>query len=621
MIIKRLIAAVLCLIMAMTVCLFTVSAEDENLVFNNGTMDGILSDATTERILNGDWTVSYPVATFGGSNPDSPGKVKNINGNSVLVLEYSTGTFASFFADLYADGTNVPAGAYELSMDLKPVGDAFATDNIGYNLYGQYQDVRIYDNGWQNCTELEDGWLHYSRVFDINANSVDSIQMWFNTMKIDADKCALYVDNLCFKPYVAPALPSEIALTYTIGSDTAISVTVSDAAETVVITEKGGYVLEAGLDYTYTDGVIALENEYAEGLTPGINELTVNAGDSTYTLLLTIMQAKPTVPNSTEGFLMQETLVGGDFENFDVGFKFSMEQVDGWGSNVSYDDPAVVVSMNGNKVLRLQKDVKSSYSSAFAFISPTIQAGDVLTLSFDYCLDVQDISIYQGADINFCFVSASNMQMFLIPLDNSCPAETTGDGDYQWDVEYTNLKNNWIHVEATFVANTALLSYNSMRFLLPTDRAQDGDAMYIDNVSLDLWVEPEAPEYYGSDLSFDKATPADVFAMVDLKSLDPSDISCDGTTVLEESWSVNPTKDTITISKNYLATLSSGNHTFIVETAGGTCDFTVTVTGETVVNTTSPNHSGWIWIALSAAVVVAVAVVAVVVAVKKGKAE
>lgn len=620
--IKRLLAAVICIMMLITAPVVNVSADEENLVFNNGTMDGILSGGSTERVLNGDWTVSYPVATFGGSNPDSPGKVKNIDGNNVVVLEHSTGTFASFFADLYANGTNVPAGEYELSMDLKPVGEAFTTDNIGYNLYGQYQDIRIYDNGWKDCTELEDGWLHYSRVFTVNKNSVDSIQMWFNTMNTDADKCALYVDNLCFKPYVAPAAPSEIAFTYTVGSDTAISVTVSDAAETVVITEKGGYVLESGVDYTYADGIITLENEYANGLASGINELTVSAGDSTYIFLLTIMQAKPALPESNAGYLMQETLVGGDFEIFEEGFKFSMEQVEGWGSNVSYDDPAVVVSMDGNKVLRLQKDIKSSYSSAFAFISPTIQAGDVLTLSFDYCLDVQDISTYQGADINFCFVSASNMQMFLIPLDNSCPNETRGDGDYQWEVEYTELENNWMHVEATFVANTALLSYNSMRFLLPTDRAQDGDAMYIDNVSLVLWAEPEAPEYYGSDLSFDKAVPAEVFAMVDLKALDPSAISCDGTAISEESWSVNPAKDTITISKDYLATLSAGNHTFTVKTAGGTCDFTVTVTGETTVDTTPPNNTSWIWIALSVAIVAVVAVVVVIVVKKKkGKAE
>ena len=142
--------------------------------------------------------------------------------------------------------------------------------------------------------------------------------------------------------------------------------------------------------------------------------------------------------------------------------------MEGWGSNITYDDPGVIVNLNGNKVLRLQKDQKNSYSSAFAFISPTIQAGDVLTFKFDYKLDVANPASYVGQDINLSFVSASNMQMCKIPLDNTKAPQTSGDGDYQWDVKYTDLEDGWIRVELNFVANTALLSYNSMRFLLPT---------------------------------------------------------------------------------------------------------------------------------------------------------
>ena len=171
----------------------TVKVYGENLVHNNGTMDGILAEGETERTLNNDWGVSYPVATFGGPGADSPAKIKNIDGNNVLVLEFSTGGFASFFADLYAQGVNLPAGTYRLSMDLKPMG-GFTTDNVGYNLYNQYNDVRIYDNGWKNCTELENGWLRYEKEFEIGENLVDSIQMWFNTM----GSSVLYVDNISF---------------------------------------------------------------------------------------------------------------------------------------------------------------------------------------------------------------------------------------------------------------------------------------------------------------------------------------------------------------------------------------------------------------------------------------
>ncbi len=170
----------------------TEKVYGENLVFNGGTMDGILAEGETEKTLNGDWGVSYPVATFGGPTGDSPAKVKNIDGNNVLVLEFSTGGFASFFADLYADDVHLSAGTYRLSMKIKPIGDDFATDNVGYNLYSQYNDIRIWDQGWQNCTELSDGWLLYEVEHDINAASVDSIQMWFNTMGTSA----LYIDDL-----------------------------------------------------------------------------------------------------------------------------------------------------------------------------------------------------------------------------------------------------------------------------------------------------------------------------------------------------------------------------------------------------------------------------------------
>ena len=600
----------------LSMCAVTVQKATKNLVANNGTMDNILGENETERTLNGDWGVSYPVATFGGPTGDSPAKIKNIDGNNVLVLEFTTGGFASYFADLSAEHERVPAGTYELSMDLKPLGDDFKTDNIGYNLYNQYNDVRIYDNGFQNCTELGNGWLHYSKTFEINENSVDSIQMWFNTMGTST----LYIDNLSFALLEAEPEREELQAEYVVGSGVAINITIPNGAENITVAEKAGYVLEADLDYTYANGVLTLKNEYADGLASGKNDLIITAGNVEYKLRLIIRQAKPALPESSDGYLMQETLVGGDFEMFEEGFAFSLEQVEGWGSNISYDDPGVIVNQNGNKVLRLQKDQKSSYSSAFAFISPTIQAGDVLTFKFDYKLDVQDISIYQGADINLSFVSASNMQMLKIALDNSCPAQTTGDGDYQWDVNYTTLEDGWIRVEMTFVANTALLSYNSMRFLLPTDKAMEGDAMYVDNVSLVLWAQPEAPENLSSGLGFNKGKPADVFAMVDLQALDPKSITCDGTAVDTKYWSINPAKDTITFSKDFLATLENGDHTFTVTTAGGSCDLTITVSGEAAAGNTdntpgagdpAPNN-GWIWIVVAAVVVAAVVVIVII---------
>lgn len=176
----------------------------DNLVIFDGSMDHILGEGETERTLNNDWTQSYPVATFGGAGGDSPAKIKNVDGNNVIALERSTGNFASFFLDVYAQGEKLPAGYYELSMDLKPVGTGFRTDNMGFNLYGQFKDIRIYDQGWRHCTRSEDGWYHYSRVFVVSGGEVDSLQMWFNTMGLSPEKCALYIDNISLKPVDEP---------------------------------------------------------------------------------------------------------------------------------------------------------------------------------------------------------------------------------------------------------------------------------------------------------------------------------------------------------------------------------------------------------------------------------
>ena len=621
---KKILSLGLCALLLLSLCVGAFAAEEgENLVFNNGTLDGILAEGETEKTLNGDWGVSYPVATFGPGNGDSPAKVKNIDGNNVIVLEKSAGNFASFFADLYADGVTLPAGKYELSFDLKAVGSAFATDNVGFNLYNQYNDIPVYRDGeWKDVTEGADGWMHYSKVLDVYQDTqfVDSIQMWFNTMGKSPEECALYIDNISIRKL--PETAEKVELEYTVGSGAALTLNISGTELTIA--EKDGYTLEAGVDYSYENGVITLFNDYVDGLATGKNHIAITADGKAYELILTIRAPKPALPESSEGYLMQETLVGGTFDIFEEGFAFSLEQVEGWGSNITYDDPGVIVSLNGNKVLRLQKDQKNSYSSAFAFISPTIQAGDVLTFKFDYKLDVANPASYVGQDINLSFVSASNMQMCKIPLDNTKAPQTSGDGDYQWDVKYTDLEDGWIRVELNFVANTALLSYNSMRFLLPTNFAAEGDALYVDNVSLVLWAEPEAPQAaLGVDLTFDKAKPADIFALIDMKALDPTSIKVDGKELTSADWAINPGKDTITLKKDFLATLENGEHELTVTSMGGSCTVTLTVKGEATNAPTEPgtsqpaaDNTGLI-VGIVIAVVVVIAVVAVVVLRKK----
>ena len=80
-----------------------------------------------------------------------------------------------------------------------------------------------------------------------------------------------------------------------------------------------------------------------------------------------------------------------------------------------------------------------------------------------------------------------------------------------------------------------------------------------------------------------------------------------------ENWSVNASKDTITLKQEYLSTLENGTQTFTVTTEGGSCDFSVEITGET-----ERPFPVWLIVLLA---VVAVGVIAAVciLARKKGK--
>ena len=137
---------------------------------------------------------------------------------------------------------------------------------------------------------------------------------------------------------------------------------------------------------------------------------------------------------------------------------------------------------------------------------------------------------------------------------------------------------------------------------------------------------PDHPETISTDLLFNKAKPADVFALVDMQALDPQSITLNGAAVDSKYWSINPAKDTITFTKDYLATLANGEHTFTVTTAGGSCEVVITVTGEAADTNQNNNNNNdqqdvpsgsWIWIVVAGVAVVAVVVVVVIIRKKK----
>lgn len=522
---------------------------------------------------------------------------KEANGNVYVQLSQSDEgkPFSSFFAMLRLEN----AGDYNVSVDFYKEEGWVNTDNLGFRFYGAHDS-----KGWAKA--INDAavgeWVTLTEVYTVSATEVtkiDSFQMWFNTKGTNV----LRVDNVSIKevpavpeqPTVEKPLaewreadPADVVFDIDLKGQELVSVT--NVAQDLELTSE-----EYALNAEKTQ--LTIMSDYIADLGEGEWEFKIATAGGEVSVYVTAFAKKGEIPDSTEGYTLKGTLLAGDFEKYEVGLVFSETQTEeAWGS-VGLDDPAVIAEDAGSHVLKLGKKEGSSksYASAFAMTSPEIQQDDIVTLRLDYKIDVESWDAYLFRP-NVTFVGASNQSYHEILLDGSNHPQTQGVAENKWDIKYTELDNGYTRVEMSFIVDFAFLNAtNSIRFLMPI--VNDTDALYIDNVALERWIndeeaDAEVPEITPATATFDNNAAKDVVFTVDLKDYVIGSIKLDNKIVASSNYTLTENDTVLTLKKEYLATLENGKHTFQLVTLGGSVDFEITVTNHAAAVDPEPDKGG-----------------------------
>ena len=316
-------------------------------------------------------------------------------------------------------------------------------------------------------------------------------------------------------------------------------------------------------------------------------------------------RAESVVPDDGT-FVAENTVLGGTFDEFEAGTVFGNSSAASfqWGTNITYDDPAKVIDLDGNHVLELKQSSgkQRPYSSAFVFISNEFNVGDYMTVEFEYKLEVASMDPYAasalsqyegrkdyGSTINFSFAPATGADHHIIALDGTDPATTTpGANPATWPVEWSEGANGagWKKVSLTLEVNPGTLVANSIRWLMPvTPETDPNDRMLIDNVKIIKWidttVEDLSPELVDPDaaLTFDTKNPADVTVKINTKGETLNTIRRGDANVNATAFTKTQEGEicTVVLSADYLSTLEAGEHTFTANTLEGSVSFTIIV--------------------------------------------
>jgi hypothetical protein len=468
--------------------------------------------------------------------------------NTVMKLSYleDTKAWSSFFRFLTINA----ATTYDISIDFKIVG---TTDNIGFRFAGAPAlEVVFLDHVSKTAIAGKADWYNVEFQFDTAAGAYDSIALWFNTLSSE-DNYAL-IDNISVKVNgtdtelnvggdfegfldYAPGLTLtetansygffgdlaqvgagdgtintggyigyEVALAaanyktmfdFTIADLTngAASVYYYDADDAVVASEvimtagviDPSNVTVVGTDYTYNSDTV---------LTDACTYFKINySGDSNLVIDNLSVKELIEIPDSpfiagTTYYEVSQFLQNGDFEAFDAGQVFSEEQLEGaWGS-ISLDGPAVVSSVDDNKVMDLSKTAGKMYTSAFVITPPELMVNDLLRLRYDFKLDLEsDLGTINVA--NSGFVGASNEDYYTIDLKNVTDGDDTiGNELLNMPVVVTDNGDGWFTVEMDFQVSTEfLIKCNSIRWLFTP--LSENDHLYIDNIELAVLSDVE----------------------------------------------------------------------------------------------------------------------------------
>lgn len=552
----------------------------------------------------------------------------NINGTAVCVwtsegtgetynqyasLRYTAAGDAQFadFCSLFGEwngswSLGIEAGEYLVELDVRK-NSLVNSDNVGMAIYSTTVSPRIERSFTDQVTAAPvDEWTHISlrypdqgvELTQAYADGVDSFQFWFNTGNVVGAQ--LDIDNLSVRRVYLdedkrPEFQGGVyAFDWVEANNQDLVINVSDLhGYTDLKVLNGDYELLENEEFTFSANVLTIKKEFLAEFDDGVQEFkaVTTGGERGFTIEITHIQED--LPD-VAGYTLEETVFGGDFMDLEVGYTMNNDQTEyAWGAVSNYDDGGVVVEeADGSHALQFKKPEGStkSYSSSFVIYHPEkIVENTIVTMAFDYKY-VGGASTDPGVDV--CWVGNSNVSYHLIKLNGAKNVKTIEpQAKYrQWDVAYTDLANGYTHVEYSMRIDAATVTAtNSIRFLMKYNGNAD-QALRIQNVSLKKWVKSLgslAPE----SATFDKANPTDVSTVVTFADgLNLYAVAVDSKTnyVAESNYTtaVNGSAITLTLKKEFLATLANGDHTFYIsstETATheyAELAFVVSVSGE-----------------------------------------
>ncbi len=555
------------------------------------------------------------------------------------------------YLELGKDGNNAfwwsglkltDAGDYKVSFDVKHA-EGWTGNSVfaGYRFWSSSipENEIVFANVTQQVNAANaDTWTHIETTYTVSAaalTGVDSIQFGY-----DADVAGvnfLMLDNIVIEYIVpddnAPTLigngtadwREETATDVTFGVDL-------KGNDLLSVTEKStGEQFAEGFTYVAAENKITFTSDFCKDLGEGSHELILATDGGELGVVITVYYKTAQIPDSTDGYELEASMLGGDFESYEVGLKFSDAQTDeAWGSLANYDDPGMIVDDNGNHALRLGRHEGSNkmYSSAFCMTSPDIQQDDILTLKYSYKFVGENaLDKVAGKNITSAFIGSSNTGYHQVNLVSKNESTIEGNDNVQsWAVKYSQGENGYTDVEVSFIVDFAFMNAtNSLRFLY---EIVDGVELYVDNVELVRWVEEgsadaEVPVMSGETLAFDGKNQNDIALTVDLKDYNVSSLKC-GATVLKANvdYALSADETTLTVKKSFLATLDNGKHVLTLTTLGGTCTVEITVTNAQTAAVTNDDDGANVGLIVGlcvagAAVVAAGAATAVILTKKK----
>ena len=501
----------------------------------------------------------------------------------------------------------IPAGEYFVEMDVR-TNAAFDSNNVGFAFFSS-AGARIERDLTPQVNKAAVGeWTHVTyrypnmgvELTQAYADGVDSFQFWANTKDIEGWQ--LDIDNVSLRVVTLsvderPEFDGGVyAFQWVEADNQDLAITISNLHghdEFQVL--NGEYVLVADTDYTYstTSHVLSIKKEFLADFDDGVAEFVfkTEGGERGFTVEITHIQED--LPDVSE-YELEETVFGGDFADLDVGYTMSEEQTEyAWGAVSAYDDGGVVIEeADGSHALQFKKPAGStrSYASSFVIYHPQkIVEKTIVTMEFDYK--------YVGSDtddaVNLCWVGNSNVSYHLIKLNGAKNPQTIEpQAKYRkWDIAYNDLANGYTHVKVSLRVDAATVTAtNSIRFLMKYS-GNENQELRIQNFSLKKWNK-QLGSLTPTTATFDKANPADVTLTVKFaEGLSLYAVAADSKTsyVAESNYTAQTNQDgtiTLTLKKEYLASLADGEHTFYVSSSENDAgeyaelEFVLTVSGQ-----------------------------------------